>query len=295
MSSVDELAKLPRRRMSEDDRTVSSFSAKAMVTLFRNASVTMAQQMAALRNNSGKLPGDVSSQVAELERRLETLTAELDSMQTSLIEERDRIIAYSTAEVALLKQCDVEKTKQIATLHQDYAKLQKNSSSQVAVLQKRCNAQSKQLDSLILERDREKSANAAKAEQITKLQQQLTASGSELTKLRADWKAQSEELVSVQSKLEKETSAVVKPKVALESLLELSSPSTEPWEYEVQSHVQYGVICALPIDTTDGDHIRRKHQWERDPTGDCYVPGYFESKLRMASFLRQLSCEILTI
>ena len=231
--------------MSEDDRTVSSFSAEAMVTLFRNASVTMAQQIAELRNNNGKLPGDVSSQVAELERGLETLTAELDSMQTSLIEERDRIIAYSTAEVARLKQCDVEKTKQIATLRQDYAKLQKGSSSQVAELQKRCDAQS--------------------------------------------------QLVSVQSEPKEETPAVVTANVALESLHKLSSQSTEPREYEVQSHVQYGVICALPVDATDEDHNRRKHLWERDPTGDFYVPGYFESKLRMASFLHRFSCEMLTI
>ena len=94
----------------------------------------------------------------------------------------------------------------------------------------------------------------------------------------------------------KETLTVVKAKVALESLIEDSfSPRTEPPEYEVQSHVQYGVICALSVDATDEDHIRRKHLWERDPTGDCYVPGYFESKLRVASFLRQISCEMLTI
>lgn len=41
----------------------------------------------------------------------------------------------------------------------------------------------------------------------------------------------------------------------------------------------YGVVCALPVKQNDKEHIRRKHQWERDPTGECYVPGYFEAKL----------------
>ena len=41
----------------------------------------------------------------------------------------------------------------------------------------------------------------------------------------------------------------------------------------------YGVVCALPVKAGDEEHVRRKHKWESDPTGDCYVPGYFESKL----------------
>ncbi|KAN0094933.1 hypothetical protein V8E55_003220 [Tylopilus felleus] len=42
------------------------------------------------------------------------------------------------------------------------------------------------------------------------------------------------------------------------------------------SYVQYGVVCALPVDENDEEHIRRKDQWETDSRGDCYVPGYFE-------------------
>ncbi|KAF8552294.1 hypothetical protein OG21DRAFT_1511667 [Imleria badia] len=41
----------------------------------------------------------------------------------------------------------------------------------------------------------------------------------------------------------------------------------------------YGVVCALPVKANNEEHVRRKQKWERDPTGDCYVPGYFESKL----------------
>lgn len=48
----------------------------------------------------------------------------------------------------------------------------------------------------------------------------------------------------------------------------------------------YGVVCALSVDKNDGQHIRRKEKWEVDPTGDCYVPGYFESKLRKVGLLR---------
>ena len=48
----------------------------------------------------------------------------------------------------------------------------------------------------------------------------------------------------------------------------------------------YGVVCALPVKANDEEHVRRKRQWERDPTGDWYVPGYFESKLRRVRLLR---------
>ena len=389
---------------------------------------------------------DANNRVRELQLEVTTFTAQFTELR----------VRYDTQSKELISVSKERQTVMMASQDKDH-----------------------EISSLISERDREKSANAAKAEQITKLQQQLTASGSELTKLQVDWKAQSEELVSMQSKLkmtissneEKERKVVtltgevaelkrvntlgderitVARKLVEELRLELtnsssqitklrydfemkstelvslrkrleaaaggehatissltarveewmalctakgeelmaarkehnetqhelqsvsskyaqlqaeltseierlhkldathmaelatarteierlcreletsssqfvqlkqelaskakeseeldaanatgykaaSSPSTEPREYEVQSHVQYGVICALPVDATDEDHIRRKHLWERDPTGDCYVPGYFESKLRMASFLSQLSCEMLTI
>ena len=56
----------------------------------------------------------------------------------------------------------------------------------------------------------------------------------------------------------------------------------------------YGVVYALPVKETDEEHLRRKQQWERDPTGDCYVPGYFESKLHRVRFVRRVACDILT-
>jgi len=49
----------------------------------------------------------------------------------------------------------------------------------------------------------------------------------------------------------------------------------------------YGVVCALPAKENDEEHVRRKPRWEKDPTGDCYVPGYFESKLRKGTQVRE--------
>lgn len=54
----------------------------------------------------------------------------------------------------------------------------------------------------------------------------------------------------------------------------------------------YGVVCALPVKESDEEHLRRKNQWEVDPTGDRYVPGYFESKLHKVGLLHGVGYEI---
>ena len=54
----------------------------------------------------------------------------------------------------------------------------------------------------------------------------------------------------------------------------------------------YGVVCALSVDDKDEQHLRRRDQWEIDPTGDRYVPGYFEKKVLKVSLLRCPVCEI---
>ena len=36
----------------------------------------------------------------------------------------------------------------------------------------------------------------------------------------------------------------------------------------------YCLVCALPVDENNEQHIFRKDQWVTDPTGDRYVPGY---------------------
>ena len=50
------------------------------------------------------------------------------------------------------------------------------------------------------------------------------------------------------------------------------------------AHATYGVVCALPVNKNNEEHIRRMHQWESDPTGECYVPDFFEAKLCKVSF-----------
>jgi hypothetical protein len=55
----------------------------------------------------------------------------------------------------------------------------------------------------------------------------------------------------------------------------------------------HGIVYALPVKANDEEHVRRKHQWDTDPTGDCYVPGYFKLKLRKVRLLRSTGCEIL--
>ena len=39
--------------------------------------------------------------------------------------------------------------------------------------------------------------------------------------------------------------------------------------------VTCGVVCAVPVKEDDEEHVSRKHQWERDPAGGCYVPNHF--------------------
>ena len=110
------------RRISEKDRTI-----------------------AALREENERLRDDISvysSRADELSAELSLARQELGA-KTQLI--RDRTIASFTTQIAQLKQSIVEKTKQITTLRQDCAILQKDS-FQVVELQKCYDAQSKELD-----------------------------------------------------------------------------------------------------------------------------------------------------
>jgi hypothetical protein len=49
----------------------------------------------------------------------------------------------------------------------------------------------------------------------------------------------------------------------------------------------YGVICAVPAEGNNEEHTRRRGEWEMDPTGDCYVPNFFEAKLRRGIQVRE--------
>ena len=49
----------------------------------------------------------------------------------------------------------------------------------------------------------------------------------------------------------------------------------------------YSVVCVLPLKETETDkeRIHRKDQWEIDPAGGSYAPGYSESNLHQVSLL----------
>ncbi|KAF8555315.1 hypothetical protein OG21DRAFT_1483977 [Imleria badia] len=202
-----------------------------------------------------------------------------------LRDDEDPAIAMLTADVAQWNHADAAKAQQITAVHRQNESLQRDlsaASSRVVELQQCYDAQSrvfvllreelKNKESLIEEHqqgyadqsaqlasqiEQWKRSDAAKAEE-------LTASHKKLEQLEQRYEAQSAELSSLREQLQKRTQ-----------------------QYEVQSYVQYGLICALPVDIDDEEHIRRKNHWEIDPTGDYYVPGYFESKLRMGANTRE--------
>ena len=60
------------------------------------------------------------------------------------------------------------------------------------------------------------------------------------------------------------------------------------------ARVTYGVVYSVPVEENNQEHVRRKHLWERDPTGNQHVPGYFKAILRKVGSLRQLARDVLT-
>ena len=202
----------------------------------------MAQQVATLREDNQKLRDDnsvYSSRTDELERSQRVLSVDLDSarheleVKMSLIGERDRTIT-------LLKQCDDEKAKQISTLRQDYARFRRDASSQKADLQKRCDAQSKEHDSvrhalqeskaldeekdrtivaLNSEVDKWKRIDTVKTEQLyaerqdkEKIQGSLADSFTQIASLRERCNAQDAEILSLRNDLQSHASLPVEEK-----------------------------------------------------------------------------------
>ena len=142
----------------EKNRTIAMLTAE--VAQWRNADGANAQQIAAVRRENEMLWRDLSaasSRTAEPQQRHGAQPKEFGSApkelhsKASLIEERDLTIASFTAEVAQWRQSDVTKGEQIATGLQDSQKLQRDLSTyspQMAELQKRYDAQSKELGSV---------------------------------------------------------------------------------------------------------------------------------------------------
>ena len=120
------------------------------------------------------------------------MSAELGLARQELVAKtrliRDRTIASFTTQVAQLKQSVVEKTKQITTLRQDCAILQKDS-FQVVELQKCYDAQSKELDCVRKKLQDSKTLVGEQGRTIVSLQTQIAS-------LRKDCSVQVEEAVS---------------------------------------------------------------------------------------------------
>ena len=53
------------------------------------------------------------------------------------------------------------------------------------------------------------------------------------------------------------------------------------------ARVTYGLVCMVPADEDDEEHIHRKHQWIKDLDGEWYVPDHFDAKLRKVSPFRR--------
>ncbi|KAG6375944.1 hypothetical protein JVT61DRAFT_2816 [Boletus reticuloceps] len=199
--------------------------------------VQLKNTIVALRRDNEKLRNDnslASTRVAELSRNHDSLLVDLqlarDQLQfrESSIEESDGAIASRTAEATQLRRSDVEKTKQIAILREDHAKLQRETSFQIAELRKRYEARCKELDSvlnelrdnktLVVEKDHTivalnnevekwKHSDATKTEQLDaerrdkeKLQQNLPAS-SRIVALQQRCDTQSKEIISLSNEL----------------------------------------------------------------------------------------------
>lgn len=170
-----------------------------------------------------------TSQNNDLQRSHEALSSELSALRDELTmrtSQYEGTITSLTVQVNQLRTTDAEKTNQIAIALDQVRGLQTEittSTSEFTTLHTRCTTQSEEItslnkklqvmtlsiqerdhdiSSLTAERDREMSANAAKAKQIAELQRESSVSTSRLTELRDSCRVHSDELAFVRSELE---------------------------------------------------------------------------------------------
>ena len=342
----------------------------------KQCDVEKTEQIATLRQDYAKLQKDSSSRVAELQKRCDAQSKQLDSVWNQLrgyksrVEEKECAIGVLNAEVKKWKRLDAIKNEQLDGKRRDKEKLRQALAALSSQTAERCDAlskeivslrtdlqtkaadqlkltryektgeladansrvrelqlevstltaqftelqgrymtQSKELDSvsdqlqtltlsnqekdrdissLSAERDRQFSANARKVELTTTLQRELSVSNSQLIELQDRCKALSDELQSCLSSNEDKDRKVAALTNEVSELKRMQgdekvSPTTEVKE-QVGSYVQYGVVYSQLVDANDTEHIRRKHLWERDSTGDYCVPGGFKSTLCKVGF-----------
>ena len=225
--------------IEERDRTVASFTAE--VARWKQSDATKAEQIASSRRDYEKLQRDLSassSKSAALQTHYDAQSQELGSVRNelqvnnSLLEEKERTITTLTAAVNQWKRTDTAKAEQIAAEHRDKEKLQldlTSFSSQTADLQKRYDAQSKDIvsirnelqakvslleekertvSSLIAEVAQAKREDSMKAEQLTtarrdveRLRLELSSASTQSAALQKRYEAQSKELNSVRDEL----------------------------------------------------------------------------------------------
>ena len=214
LAQIKHLAKMPGGQQSDD--YVAKYIASALkekekqLVELRETLVVVTARSHELEKSQEVLSGKVTSLSDELKVKTSQYQGTTDALTVQLNQFK-AMSTEKTTELASVITRVQEFQLQVTTLTAQFTELkgryesQSQEFSSVTKQLQTVTSSEKQKDheisSLIAERDREKSANVTKAEQITKLQQDLSVTTSELTKLKATWQSQSEELVSVQNKL----------------------------------------------------------------------------------------------
>ena len=235
LESVRQQLRVTVSLQSKKEGTVASLTAE--VAQLKDADSANAKRIDDLRQDNEMLRQDVSAASARV-AELEALSGELGSSRqeletnATLIAERDRAIASLNADVSRLKESEADKTKQIATLRQDYQRVQRD----LAELRERYDGQSKEHKSLVEEKDNTvaslraeveklKSVDVTKTAQLEaerrdreQLQQSVATITSQVTSLQERCTTQSEQIVVLRTDLQSQVSLLAKKEHTLTTL-----------------------------------------------------------------------------
>ena len=198
-------------------------------------------------------------------------------------EEKDNTIVSLRAEVEKLKSLDVTKTAELEAERRDREQLQQSVAtitSQVTSLQERCSAQVEQIVVLRTDLQSQVSLLAEREHTITAFTTELDVAERENKHLLQQVSTLTAQVQSLE--IQTVANGVVLSHASVDRGNHVVSPKV--------AGVTYGVVCSVPVELNNEEHVHRKEQWEIDPTGDCYVPGCFESKLRMVNIFRWVAC-----
>ena len=214
LTQIKHLAKMPGGKQSDDH--VAEYIASALkekekqLVELRQTLATVTARSHELEKSQEVLSGKVTSLRDELKVKTSQYQGTIDGL-TIQLKQFKTTSTEKTTELASVTRRVQESQLQVTTLTAQFTELKvrfeaqsKELSSVTKQLQTVTSSEKQkvhEISSLIAERDREKSANVTKTEQITKLREEFSVSTSELTKLKTTWKSQSEALISVQNKL----------------------------------------------------------------------------------------------